>query len=376
MRRYYERLIEPSTQHPDDSSSYIYQKLGTSKVLFAFFVFLFVSLILGIFTESSSADQFDHPHQEAFIPKSSQNISILASNFGVEVPKAIGGPDAPIIENGVMYPYVGMSSTSSGVSIKEGEDGINYYTVQQGDTLSEIADLFTISENTIIWENKLSGKNISVGQELAILPVTGIRHKVAKGDTISSIAKRYQVENEDVSIFNGLSDGTLVIGNLITIPNGIKPVVVEQKTEKKTKNPQKTSSEKSSSKLNGYFVRPASGPVTSNFGPRNGSYHYGIDYGGPIGAPPIGAPIYAAASGKVIKTSCGSGYGICMVLQHDNGTQTLYAHLNKILKGNGEKVSRGEVIAELGNTGRSTGPHLHFEIISSSGQKLNPAKHL
>lgn len=299
-------------------------------------------------------------------------MPLLVSTIGIEIQKSIGGPDAPYIEDGLLHPYAGTSSTAV-ANVRQDKDGISYYTIQEGDTLSEVAELFTVTENTIIWENNIA-KTVKVGQELRILPISGIRHTIGKGDTISKIAERYQVDQEDVSIYNGLSDGTLIVGKTIIVPNGVKPV--EKKEGKKTSIYSKKSVSSNKAGTNslisgGYYVRPTSGPVTSPFGPRNGSYHYGIDYGAPIGT-----PIVAAASGKVAKTSCGSGYGVCLVVQHDNGTQTLYAHLNEMYVSSGEKVSQGETIAALGNTGRSTGPHLHFEIINSNGQKLNPAKYV
>jgi LysM repeat protein len=372
-RRLHGRLIEPSTQNPSDSSPLIRRIISKPKVQLGALLLVTSLGIISSVTPPSLAYEETHDH-DSFVPKSSQNMNILASTFSTEVPKAIGGPDAPIIEDGTLHPYIGMSSSAT-ATVRQDKDGLSYYTVQEGDTLSEIADLFMVTENTILWENNIS-KTITVGQELRILPVSGIRHKVQKGDTISSIASLYQVESEDVSVFNGLRDGTLVVGNTIVIPNGVKPAekAEEKKEEKKSSGSKKNSSGKSGSGSgvsSGYYTRPTSGPVTSNFGPRNGSYHYGIDYG-----VSIGTSVYAAASGKVVKTSCGSGYGICLVIQHDNGTQTLYAHLSEMKVTNGKRVSKGDHIAESGNSGRSSGPHLHFEIISSNGQKLNPAKYV
>lgn len=294
----------------------------------------------------------------------SQQMSLLAPTFAYEIPKATGGPDAPYIEEGMMHPYVGYTSSAVS-SVEQDEDGISYYIVQKGDTLSEIAELFNVSSNTIKWENDLDS-SINTGQELRILPVTGIRHKVAKGDTIGSIAKMYEVEEDDITIYNGIDESKLVVGEKIIVPNGVKKVV-----EKKSSKSSKAYSAPTISVGSGYYIRPTSGSLTSNFGPRSLGYHYGIDYGAPTGT-----PIVASASGTVVKTYCGSGYGNCLVIAHDNGTQTLYAHASVLYVSAGAQVKQGQKIAAVGSTGRSTGPHLHFEIIKSNGQKLNPAQYV
>ncbi|NCU28856.1 MAG: LysM peptidoglycan-binding domain-containing protein, partial [Candidatus Moranbacteria bacterium] len=110
---------------------------------------------------------------------------------------------------------MGISYEKSSIS-----DKMYVYTVQKGDTLSEIAELFDVSTNTIRWENKISGEKISVGQKLNILPVTGVRHTVQKGDTIVRIANKYEAESEDIYIFNDLTkESTLKIGDIVFVPN-------------------------------------------------------------------------------------------------------------------------------------------------------------
>lgn len=297
----------------------------------------------------------------------SQRMTLLSSHIAIEIPQAIGGPDAPYIEEATLHPYVGLSSHTVSNVERDG-NGISYYIVQKGDTISEIAELFNVSSNTIIWENNLDD-TISIGQELRILPVTGIRHEVQKGDTISEIAQTYNVKREDITLFNGINETQLVVGEKIIVPNGVERKVVAKSSSRSQRSSSPAPTQTNLGK--GYFVRPTSGPVTSGFGPRWGSYHYGIDYGAPTGT-----PIVAAASGTVLKTTCGSGYGNCLVLQHGNGMQTLYAHASILYVEAGTKVKQGQKIAAVGSTGRSTGPHLHFEIIQSNGQKLNPAQHL
>jgi murein DD-endopeptidase MepM/ murein hydrolase activator NlpD len=115
------------------------------------------------------------------------------------------------------------------------------------------------------------------------------------------------------------------------------------------------------------FVRPTLGRLTSVFGSRWGVSHNGIDIAGPIGT-----PIYALTDGVVEEAGPASGFGLWVVLRHTDGSQSVYGHVNRMFVHVGEKVEAGEEIAEIGNRGYSTGPHLHFEIWDSGGTKINP----
>jgi murein DD-endopeptidase MepM/ murein hydrolase activator NlpD len=120
----------------------------------------------------------------------------------------------------------------------------------------------------------------------------------------------------------------------------------------------------------GTFIRPASGPITSPFGPRWGRMHKGIDIDVNYG------PVYAADGGKVVYTgNKGDGYGVKIVIDHGRGKQTLYAHLSKSSVSVGQQVSQGQRIATSGNTGSSTGAHLHFEMLIG-GMPKNPLDYL
>ena len=115
------------------------------------------------------------------------------------------------------------------------------------------------------------------------------------------------------------------------------------------------------------FVKPTLGHLTSLFGSRWGRAHEGIDVAGPIGT-----PIYALTDAVVEESGPATGYGLWVVLRHTDGTQSVYGHVNRTFVKEGEKVKAGEEIAEIGNRGYSTGPHLHLEIWSSDGTKINP----
>jgi murein DD-endopeptidase MepM/ murein hydrolase activator NlpD len=115
------------------------------------------------------------------------------------------------------------------------------------------------------------------------------------------------------------------------------------------------------------FVLPAKGVFTSGYGGRWGVFHYGIDL-----ANSIGTPIVAAADGVVAESGPASGFGLWIRIRHSDGTITVYGHINRSLVVEGQKIRAGQEIAEMGNRGNSTGPHLHFEVWNPAGQKINP----
>jgi murein DD-endopeptidase MepM/ murein hydrolase activator NlpD len=115
------------------------------------------------------------------------------------------------------------------------------------------------------------------------------------------------------------------------------------------------------------YVRPADGTLTSGFGARWGTTHYGLDI-----ANSIGTPILAAADGEVIESGPASGFGLWVRIRHDDGTITVYGHMDTISAREGQRVRAGEQIARMGNRGYSTGPHLHFEVWDSGNRKMNP----
>lgn len=114
-------------------------------------------------------------------------------------------------------------------------------------------------------------------------------------------------------------------------------------------------------------VQPVSGTLTSEFGQRWGSHHGGIDI-----AAPIGTPVYSAADGVVTDAGAASGFGQWVRVLHDDGTVTVYGHVDTYSVYEGQRVSSGEQIATVGNRGFSTGPHLHFEVHDASGAKIDP----
>ncbi|MBO0856360.1 MAG: M23 family metallopeptidase [Nocardia sp.] len=118
-------------------------------------------------------------------------------------------------------------------------------------------------------------------------------------------------------------------------------------------------------------VRPTNGPISSGFGARWGTMHYGLDF-----ADSIGTPIHSVENGTVIDAGPASGFGLWVRVKQDDGTTAVYGHVNQILSHVGQRVKAGDVIATVGNRGDSTGPHLHLEIWNPQNVKIDPAPYL
>jgi murein DD-endopeptidase MepM/ murein hydrolase activator NlpD len=244
------------------------------------------------------------------------------------------------------------------------------YTIQSGDTFSSIAKRFGVSINTILWENNLSGLSIiRPGQKINVLPVSGIAHTVVKNDTLGAIAQKYDVEEDEILDYNNLvSADQLQISQKVIIPGGSKKIA--QQTIKKTAPVYSNQAPAVTSKVSknpGKYIWPTVRKTITQY------YHWkhhGLDVGSPQGL-----AIYASMSGKVTHAGWGTGYGNYVDITHPNGSKTRYAHMSKILVKNGDQVDQGHVIGLIGNTGWSTGPHIHFEIIIN-GKKVNPLSYL
>ena len=300
-----------------------------------------------------------------------QNMQLLSPLVAMMSDLKPVDEDAEIhIENGeAIVADIGSSGTLADVIDIPATDTISTYVVQPGDTVAKVAARFGVSESTIRWANNLSRTDVlHRGQSLVILPITGVKHKVQKGDTLTSIAKKYKADAEDVAEYNNkdVADG-LMVGETIIVPNGeiiITKTVVDKKTGKKSTVAVTGSGVKSGvSAASGYYIRPVVlGPGIKKTQGFHSRYN-AVDIGAPKGT-----PIRAMADGAVIvakPTGWNGGYGGLTIIQHDNGSQTLYAHQSRIDVRVGQRVSQGEVIGGVGNTGLvhgRTGLHLHYEI--------------
>ncbi|AKM83927.1 TPA: hypothetical protein DCZ46_01175 [Candidatus Campbellbacteria bacterium] len=279
----------------------------------------------------------------------SQNINLLQASVNFDPNPAKGGGDITIVGDVALLSETGPSGSMVDISEKTNSDKISVYVVREGDSLSQISKMFGVSNNTIIWANDLKNGIITKGQTLVILPVTGVRHTVKKGETLAGIANKYKGDIDEIKSFNNLIDETLAVGDIVIIPDGDMGSFVYKSSKTGS------SSGKTTPSTSGYYIRPVTGVRTQGIHGYNA-----IDIG-----TPVGTSVVASASGKVIISrdyGWNGGYGSYIVIQHDNGTQTLYAHMSQNIVSAGQVVVRGQVIGYSGNTGKSTGPHLHFEI--------------
>ncbi|MDO8522534.1 MAG: M23 family metallopeptidase [bacterium] len=291
--------------------------------------------------------------QTMYLPRPAMNIDPTAAR---------GGGDITIVDGSALVPDEGPSGTMADIE-KSKNATISVYVVQGGDTLTGIAKLFRVSPSTILWANDLPRNAVlKVGQTLIILPVTGVRYTVESGDTLISIAKKFGADATDIANFNGIDDGMIVAGMKLIIPDGEIAVAAVVAAPASTKPSSASATTlnvpRGTEEQNGYYLRPL---PSGTWRKTQGIHGYnGIDLGAPKGT-----PILASATGDVIVAKEGGwngGYGSYVVIQHGNGSQTLYSHASSVIVYAGEHVVRGQVIAYVGATGKATGTHLHFEI--------------
>lgn len=301
------------------------------------------------------------PSEIAAPSLNSQRMALLepAVNLNPNPPK--GGGNINVADGIALVPETSPAGTTLEAEDQPQSSQISIYTVREGDTLSEIAEMFDVSINTIAWANDIKGRVIHPGQVLILLPVTGVSYTVAKGDTLASIAKKYEGDAEEIANYNELAtDAELTVGGQIIIPDG---VIAAPKVSIPVRSASGVAATTPASSAG--MVNPLPGSVKTQ-----GIHGYnGVDLGGT----PAGSPVLAAAAGSVIVAKgpgWNGGYGSYVVIQHNNGTQTLYAHLSSVSVSVGQSVGAGAQVGGVGSTGRSTGIHLHFEVRGAS----NPFK--
>ncbi len=241
-------------------------------------------------------------------------------------------------------------------------DKVISYKVEGGDTLASIAKKFDVSVESIKWVSNLKTNTIKPGQTIQIPPVTGVVHKVASGESIYSIGKKYDTDPQKIANwpFNDFADidtFALTPGQILYVPDGVIP-------EEKIRVPRRTGQQIAAGQPGtGNFIWPSSGSVSQY----PVWYHMAVDISN-RSLPPV----LAADTGTVSYAGClKGGYGCHIRINHANGYETLYAHLSRIDVSVGQGVAKGQTIGRIGSTGRSTGPHLHFEV-RSGGRLVNP----
>ena len=279
----------------------------------------------------------------------SQTMDLLEGYLNIN-PTSTGGAEIAIVDSVALESSRGESEVFVDLG-KSGTGQISVYVVRKGDTLGEIAEMFGVSTNTIVWANNIKASSIKEGQELVILPISGVRHVVKSGDTVKSLATKYKADFDEILSYNGLAaNAKIKPGDIVVIPDGVISATQTSLA--------KTSGSQTYPVYSGFYLRPIVG------GRKTQGIH---GYNGVDLAPScrcVGDPIFASADGKVIisRTGYNGGYGTYVVISHANGTQTLYAHMSKDNVSVGQSVERGQVIGAVGSTGKSTGPHVHFEV--------------
>ncbi len=259
------------------------------------------------------------------------------------------------------------------------------YTVQSGDTVSGIAYKYDTSVSAITAANPdLNPEKIKIGDEITVsaaVPTLSVKETVVESYTRAVGYNTVKEKTDDLYTTQsrvkraGVNGEAAVVAEVVYVDgaeqdriilewdNIVEPV--DEIVEVGTKQPPKKAA-------TGKFMRPANGYISSRYGYRKsmGDFHTGVDFAGPTGT-----PIYASDGGKVTYAGWKGNYGYCVFINHGNGYTTVYAHCSKLLVKVGQSVAKGETIARVGSTGRSTGPHLHFEI-RVNGQHKNPLNYI
>jgi murein DD-endopeptidase MepM/ murein hydrolase activator NlpD len=229
------------------------------------------------------------------------------------------------------------------------------YEVKPGDTISDLARNFGLNQDTLISYNEIKqSRLLQIGRVLKIPNQDGILHTVKAGDTLADIAEKYQTDTGTIQTVNELFSERITVGAGLFIPGARLDWVDLQE-------------------INGdLFSWPVYGHITSLYGYRSSpftgvrQFHSGLDIGAAAGT-----PIRAAMGGRVIAVAYNESYGNYVVITHHAGYRTLYAHMSVTRVKAGSYVGLGERIGDVGSTGRSTGPHLHFTVYKN-GVTVNP----
>lgn len=264
--------------------------------------------------------------------------------WGITVSPVLAG-----LNRGGFIPTGGMTAVVA-------DSQVRYYQVQKGDTLWDISRSFNVDVQTVAAINNLDRNSIlKIGQTLQ-MPGTGARmHVIRSGETMWDIAARYDVSLASLKAANsGKNPVNLKIGDQLVIPSKTYSIAAVNQEPSRGWS------------VSGAFSWPVFGAITSGYGYRKSGFHHGIDI-----AADMGDPIKACAAGTVAFTGYKPVYGKTVIIEHPDGKETLYGHVQSIKVAKGDTVARGEVIATVGMTGRTTGPHLHLEV-RNKGELCNP----
>lgn len=292
----------------------------------------------------------------------------------------LGSVSGPYLEDGTLLKPVAVDTT-----VEDGSDLLRTYKVKSGDTLTGIARKFKVSMMTLWWANSLDSKDeLRQGQVLSIPPVSGLVVTVSSNDTLDGLAAKHNVKTKEILDANGLDDPNLVVGQVLVIPGARgKPIPTPKPTRKPTvTTPRNTgggagggSGGGPAQYSGGQFAWPVSGG--NNYISQYYQYgHLGLDI-----AADYASRVRSAADGTVLFAgwkSNGGGYQVWV--SHGSGLYTTYNHMSGVSVGSGQRISKGQQVGRIGQSGNATGPHLHFEVwkgpIWDGGQRVNPLGYL
>jgi len=262
-------------------------------------------------------------------------------------------PSLARLTEGNTLPFSTVSNISTGKAYTP-------YCIQQGDTLWDIASRYRINVNNLMMSNGLDEKSVlQVDSVLKIPCQKAVLHVITSGDTMWGIASQYHISVEEIMDANqNRNPNSLNIGENLIIPASDRVLAIT------------SSPEPSRGLFSAGLMWPLTGTITSGFGWRKSGFHHGLDI-----ANNLGTPIYAAAAGTVSFVGYKPIYGNMVIIDHPDGKKTVYAHIQKTYVKHAQKVSRGQKIATVGVSGRTTGPHLHFEV-RYGDKAFDPLKYL
>ena len=287
----------------------------------------------------------------------------------------ISAVEGPFLDDGTLLKPVAVNTT-----VADGSALMETYKVKSGDTLTGIASQFGVSMMTLWWANNLKSKDdLHLGQVLTIPPVTGLVLTVTASDTLASLAAKYDVDQQEILDANKLEDPNLVVGQVLAIPGAMgkaipvpKPPVASRSSASSGSSSNGGGSARAPvSYTGGAFGWPVSGG--GNYISQYFRYgHYGIDI-----AADYGSSVRSAGGGTVIFAGWkNNGGGYQVWIAHGSGLYSTYNHMSAVSVGGGQSVSEGQQVGRIGQSGRATGPHLHFEVwrggVWNGGSRVNP----
>jgi hypothetical protein len=366
-------------------------RTGLGEVFFRFGTHLLSIALVLIVVWAMRTFYLKAQQENARIPRQGALAAALPSPTPTEIPPAL--PDFTSIEytfeNGI--PRLAMLYTDIPTRSRS---EVMTYTVQKGDTIFGIAEKFNLKPETILWGNTyILGDNphlLVPGLVLNILPINGTYHRWSAGEGLNGVAKGYGVKPEDIIDWPGnhldpnsigdLSNPNIQPGTFLIVPGGSRAFVTwsaprisrDNPGVAKLLGPGSCGTVVDGAMGTGTFVWPSNSHYIGGYKYSPETNHFGIDISGALGD-----PIFAADNGVVVYAGWNNwGYGNVVVIDHGGGWQTLYAHMSYIGVSCGQSVYQGGTIGSYGSTGNSSGPHLHFEMLSEKYGKVNPVNFL